>query len=66
MRKKGTSGCELEKRVKGKGGVEKGRGGDGGRALPKGTMMIHYFLGSCKLFVKKLFGVSLPTLLSVI
>ncbi|KAE9602395.1 hypothetical protein Lalb_Chr12g0199131 [Lupinus albus] len=38
---KGRRSCELEKGVKGKGEKEKGRGG--GRALPKGTIMILYF-----------------------
>lgn len=57
--------CELDKREK---GHERGKekGADGGRALQKGTMMIHNFLGLCKLFLKKLFGVSVAKLLSVI
>lgn len=48
---KGRSSCELEKREKCERGKENKVGG-GGRALQKGTMMIHYFLGFCKLFLK--------------
>lgn len=40
-----------------KSAIERERGKEkkvrgGGRALQKGTMMIHYFLGFCKLFLK--------------